>query len=313
MLENIPCSVECKIVGQILIDHALSYALTATADVPAVYIQQFWKSVKQVPNANDTIRLTVDRETITYTVDMFRDTLKLLVETPDNPFIKPAYLKFIHRFLKIVGYKGIVDKVSAFYTKNLAQPWQTMFKINRVHVDYAGLLWWDFIHYVQQKKDVIQYPHFTKLIIAHLMKRLPMIQPQPVESTQGTNRKPRATRTPTFTNEFAQKKRRKQVVGEVQMIENKAKRNKLQLSRSRGNPCVSILHVAGSRLALAICPNATSDAMWPTQVVTCGFHVADRYEVEVRGGSTRWQVGWPMGGRHVYTVLRDDMLSERVI
>ncbi|GJS60481.1 hypothetical protein Tco_0655265 [Tanacetum coccineum] len=42
MLQSIPCSLDCKIVGQILLDHPLSYALTATADVPVVYLQQFW-------------------------------------------------------------------------------------------------------------------------------------------------------------------------------------------------------------------------------------------------------------------------------
>ncbi|GJU37779.1 hypothetical protein Tco_1186133 [Tanacetum coccineum] len=109
VLHNIPCPVECKIVGKILIDHALSYALTVTADVLTVYIQQFWKTVKQVSNANNTIRFTDDRETITYTVDMFRSTLQLPVENPDNPFIEPSYLKFIQRFLKIVGYEGIVN------------------------------------------------------------------------------------------------------------------------------------------------------------------------------------------------------------
>nr|GEU77847.1 hypothetical protein [Tanacetum cinerariifolium] len=31
--------------------------------------------------------------------------------------------------LAMIGYQGVVDKVSAFYTKFLAQPWQTMFKI----------------------------------------------------------------------------------------------------------------------------------------------------------------------------------------
>ncbi|GKE07408.1 hypothetical protein Tco_1399426, partial [Tanacetum coccineum] len=30
--------------------------------------------------------------------------------------------------------------------------------VNRVHVDYAALLWWDFLNCVLQKKDVIQYP-----------------------------------------------------------------------------------------------------------------------------------------------------------
>ncbi|GKA60064.1 hypothetical protein Tco_0759377, partial [Tanacetum coccineum] len=33
VLQSIPCFPECKIIGQILLDHPLSYALTATADV----------------------------------------------------------------------------------------------------------------------------------------------------------------------------------------------------------------------------------------------------------------------------------------
>ncbi|GJX73414.1 hypothetical protein Tco_0312009 [Tanacetum coccineum] len=59
---------------------------------------------------------------------MFRSTLKLPVETPNHPFIIPTTLKYIQPFLNIVGYQGIVDKVSAFYMNNLAQPWQKMFK-----------------------------------------------------------------------------------------------------------------------------------------------------------------------------------------
>ncbi|GJR76184.1 retrovirus-related pol polyprotein from transposon TNT 1-94 [Tanacetum coccineum] len=141
------------------------------------------------------------------------------VETPENPFIVPADLKYIPRFLKIVSSKGIVDKI--FHAM-----------INQVHVDYARLLWWDFLHYVQQKKDSIPYPHFIKIIISDLMKKfpsislrleedyhsikddvplgsvyttgnvdIPKIQPEQVESTQGTIRIPRATRTPTPTAE----------------------------------------------------------------------------------------------------------------
>ncbi|GJV50038.1 hypothetical protein Tco_1440250 [Tanacetum coccineum] len=71
-LPNIPCPKECEIVGQLLVDHALSYALTATVDVLVVYIQQFWKSVKQVPNHIETYGFMVDKQEITYTVDIFR-------------------------------------------------------------------------------------------------------------------------------------------------------------------------------------------------------------------------------------------------
>ncbi|GJV78574.1 hypothetical protein Tco_1514444 [Tanacetum coccineum] len=69
MLQSIPCSPECKIVDKILLDHLLSYALTATTDVPVVYLQQFWKTVSKVPETNDTIRFKLDTQGILYTVD----------------------------------------------------------------------------------------------------------------------------------------------------------------------------------------------------------------------------------------------------
>ncbi|GKD34193.1 hypothetical protein Tco_1249702, partial [Tanacetum coccineum] len=105
---------------------------------------------------------------------------------------------------------------------------------------------WDFIHYVQQKKEVIQYPRFTKLIIADIIEKyesipnrleeeyhvikddtpfdyekefvrvdIPMIQPQLVESAQGANRTPSATRTPNPANVVQRKRKGKQVVGET--------------------------------------------------------------------------------------------------
>ncbi|GKE16643.1 hypothetical protein Tco_1424220 [Tanacetum coccineum] len=212
------------------------------------------------------------------------------METPDNPFVASVNIETIEVFMNKVGYQGVVDKVSAFYMKNLAQPCQTMFKvfnrclttrtsghdqtkinilqlfhavINRTNVDSAALLWLDFMNNVRKKKEAIQYPRFIKLIIADLMNKFPKIpqrieedyhsikddiplvsvyttrdvrvrgmlipdafltkeiratddfkeyemvfmsvdvpmnQPQPVVSTQGTHRStPRAHRTPTLT------------------------------------------------------------------------------------------------------------------
>ncbi|GJU00203.1 hypothetical protein Tco_1110541 [Tanacetum coccineum] len=173
----------------------------------------------KVPDTNDTIKFKLNSQEIVYTVDMFRSTLNLLVETTENPFIELATIKVIESFMQRVGYQGIVDKVSAFYTKFPAQPWQTMFKVfnrclttqtsghdqtkinilqlfhvvvNRGHVDYAALLWWDFLNCVFQKKDVIQYPRFTKLIISDLMKK-----------------------SPTLTTSSPQNKKRKQIAREI--------------------------------------------------------------------------------------------------
>ncbi|GJY91727.1 potassium channel AKT1-like protein [Tanacetum coccineum] len=52
--------------------------------------------------------------------------------------------------------------------------------VNHTNVDYAALLWWDFMNCVSKKKDVIQYPRFTKLIIADLMKKFSNI-PQRID------------------------------------------------------------------------------------------------------------------------------------
>nr|GEX51767.1 retrovirus-related Pol polyprotein from transposon TNT 1-94 [Tanacetum cinerariifolium] len=82
LLQSIPCSPECKIVGQILLDHPLSYALTTTADIPAGYLQQFWRTVSKVH-----------------------------VETPDNPFVAPVNIKTIKAFMNKVVYQGVADKV----------------------------------------------------------------------------------------------------------------------------------------------------------------------------------------------------------
>nr|GEU69579.1 hypothetical protein [Tanacetum cinerariifolium] len=103
--------------------------------VPAVYLQQFWKIVHKVPDTKDTMRFKLDTQEITYTMDMFRDTLKLPVETPDNPFVTPITIKTIESLMQTVGYEGVVDK----------------------------------------KKNVIQYHQFIKLIIVDLIEKYPSI------------------------------------------------------------------------------------------------------------------------------------------
>ncbi|GJR31051.1 hypothetical protein Tco_1107283 [Tanacetum coccineum] len=115
VLQSIPCSPECKIVRQILLDHPLSYALTATVDVPAVYFQQFWKTIHKVLDTKDT-----------YTVDMFHGTLKLPVETLDNPFITPVTIRTIESFMQTVGYQDAFLNAKIHATDNYKE-YETVF------------------------------------------------------------------------------------------------------------------------------------------------------------------------------------------
>nr|GEV16753.1 hypothetical protein [Tanacetum cinerariifolium] len=193
--------------------------------------------MSKVPDTKDTIKFMLDAQQITYIVNMFRDTLHLLVETLEKLFVAPANIHTSKAFMNRVGYQGVVNKVSAFYTKNMAQPWQIMFK--------------DFMKNVFQKKKVIQYPCFIKLIVVDLMKTFPKIpkrneedyafltteiretndfkeyemvfmkvdvlmnQPQPVVSTQGTHRiTPSTHRSPIISASPPESKKRNQIAGE---------------------------------------------------------------------------------------------------
>nr|GEX99308.1 hypothetical protein [Tanacetum cinerariifolium] len=92
-------------MGQILLDHPLSYALATTVDVPAVYLQQFYKAVNKVPDVKDTIKFKMDSQEISYTVNMFYNTLKVPVEILENPFITPVNIKDViqyPRFTKLI-------------------------------------------------------------------------------------------------------------------------------------------------------------------------------------------------------------------
>ncbi|GJZ39655.1 hypothetical protein Tco_0586218 [Tanacetum coccineum] len=241
VLLSIPCSPECKI-----------------------------RTVSKVPDTEDTVKFMLDTQQFTYTVDIFRDTLHLPVETPENPFVAPANINTIETFMNRVGYQGVVDKVSAFYMKNMAQTWQTMFKVfNRCLTTRTS-------GHDKTKINILQLIH--DLIVANLMKKfhdipkrleedyhsikddvtlvsvytignvsvrwmlildafltaeiretndfkeyetvfmkvdVPINQPQPVVSTQGTHRiTPSAHRSPTISASPPESKKRKQIAGE---------------------------------------------------------------------------------------------------
>ncbi|GJV91769.1 hypothetical protein Tco_1539582 [Tanacetum coccineum] len=202
-----------------------------------VYLQQFWKTVSKVPDIKDTIRYKLDAQEITYTINMFRDTLKLPVETPDNPFIAPVTIRTIESFMQTIGYQGIVDKDVIQYHRftkliivDLIKKYPSI--PHRLDEDYhsikddiplvsvysignvlfRGMLIPDafLTDEIRATADYTEYKMvFVKVVI-------PMKQPQLVVSIQGKHRTtPKAHRTPTLTITSPQGKKRKQSIGET--------------------------------------------------------------------------------------------------
>ncbi|GKD67552.1 hypothetical protein Tco_1321642, partial [Tanacetum coccineum] len=149
-------------------------------------------------------------------------------ETPENPFVAPANIHTIEAFMNRLAYQGAFDKVSAFFTKNLAQPWQTMFKVSnrclttghdqtkinilqnspnihkRIEEDYHSIK--DYVPLVSVyttrnvsvrgmlipnaflTAEVRETDDFKEYETVFMKVAILMNQPQSVVSTQGTNR-----------------------------------------------------------------------------------------------------------------------------
>nr|GEW26365.1 hypothetical protein [Tanacetum cinerariifolium] len=136
------------------------------------------RTVRKVPDTEDMIKFMLDTQQLTYIVDMFRDTLHLLVETPENPFVSPVNIHTIEAFMNKKfpnipkrlkdDYHSTKDDVPLIRETDNFKEYETMF----------------------MKVDVL------------------LNQPQPVVSTQGTNKNtPRAPKTPTVSASPQESKR----------------------------------------------------------------------------------------------------------
>ncbi|GJU22377.1 hypothetical protein Tco_1155719 [Tanacetum coccineum] len=130
-----------------------------------------------------------------------QDTLQLPVETLENPFVAPANIHTIESFMNRVGYQCVVNKddvplVSVYTTGNVS-----------VH---GMLLPVAFLTAKVRETDKFKEYETVFMKVAVLIN-----QPQPVVSTQGTNRNtPRAHRSPTISANPLEMKKRKQTAGE---------------------------------------------------------------------------------------------------
>ncbi|GKD81151.1 hypothetical protein Tco_1347990, partial [Tanacetum coccineum] len=108
-------------------------------------------TVSKVPSPEDTIKFMLNTQEFIYTMDMFRDILHLPVETLDNPFVAPVNIETIEAFMKKVFNRCLTTRTSGHdHIKiNILQLFHAV--INRTNVDYAALLWWDFMNNIPQR------------------------------------------------------------------------------------------------------------------------------------------------------------------
>ncbi|GJY68286.1 retrovirus-related pol polyprotein from transposon TNT 1-94 [Tanacetum coccineum] len=143
-------------------------AFQVTADAPEIYMQEFWASAYV---HNRSVRFKMNNKKHIIGLDQFRDILQICPKVGNKKFVEPPLEKEILIFLASLGHSGDIRKITDVNVNKLHQPWRSFAAIinkclsgkpsydslrlsqaqilwgmyNKKNVDYAYLLWEDFI------------------------------------------------------------------------------------------------------------------------------------------------------------------------
>ncbi|GJW95022.1 retrovirus-related pol polyprotein from transposon TNT 1-94 [Tanacetum coccineum] len=163
-------------------------AFSTSASVPAIYIQQFWNSMKYDKKIG-VYSCQVDEQWFNLSANLFRKALDITPVDPAHPFELPPTGDTVIDFVNQLGYP---EPCLTGKTSGIDKPRHLVLQmlwgiVTRTNVDHAELLWEEFTQGIQtffshkashkaslkdpKKKSVpllIPYGWFTKMIIYYM-------------------------------------------------------------------------------------------------------------------------------------------------
>ncbi|GJW20995.1 hypothetical protein Tco_0031617 [Tanacetum coccineum] len=174
-------------------------AFVISADVPEIYMQEFWVTVSRY---HSSLRFKLNGKSHTINVDTFRDILKICPIVPGQRFEELPLEEAILSFIRDLGHTREIKFLSDVNVNHMHQPWRSLaaiinkclskkttalenLRLSRAQilwgmyhnkkVDYAYLLWEDLVFQVEnknsKKNNDMYYPRFTKVIVDYFMAK----------------------------------------------------------------------------------------------------------------------------------------------
>nr|GEY21801.1 hypothetical protein [Tanacetum cinerariifolium] len=174
-------------------------AFLVTADVPEIYMQEFWATAYVHQHS---IRFNLDNKKHIINLETFRDMLHICPRIPGQSFDDLPFEEDILEFLRFLEHSAQIRTLTDVNINKLFQPWRSFgavinkcltrksfgfdsFRFSQAqilwglyhsrNIDYAFLIWEDFMYQVehknQKKSNEMYYPRFTKVIIHHFMSK----------------------------------------------------------------------------------------------------------------------------------------------
>ncbi|GKD14693.1 hypothetical protein Tco_1199100, partial [Tanacetum coccineum] len=150
-------------------------AFEITADVPEIYMQEFWVTVFR---HHSSLRFKLNGKSHTINVDNFRDMVKICPKLPGQEFEEPPLEEEILSFIRDLGHTCEIKFLSDANVNHMHQPWRSFaaiinkclsgktialesLRLSRVQIlwgmyhtktiDYVYLLWEDLVYQVEKR------------------------------------------------------------------------------------------------------------------------------------------------------------------
>ncbi|GKC74402.1 hypothetical protein Tco_1120285, partial [Tanacetum coccineum] len=99
-------------------------AFLITADVPEIYMHQFWFTISKIKDSS-TYKFKLDNKTFKIGVEVFREVLQICPRLPNQKFVEPPSHEETVSFIKEIGYKRDLKSITELFTDHMYQPWRT--------------------------------------------------------------------------------------------------------------------------------------------------------------------------------------------
>nr|GEW28329.1 retrovirus-related Pol polyprotein from transposon TNT 1-94 [Tanacetum cinerariifolium] len=229
-------TMETTIEQQVAMDEALVpsaqrcpfyKAFLITTDVPEIYMQEFWATSNVHQHS---IRFKMDNKKHILDLESFRNILHICPRVQGQPFAELRFEEVILDFIRFLGHSATIRTLTDVNINKLYQPWRSFAAIinkcltgktsgydslrlsqaqilwglyHQRNVDYAFLIWEDFVfqveHKNQKKSNEMYYPRFTKVIIHHFMRTRSGFDTSITPPTATATLRPTVAATPRLT------------------------------------------------------------------------------------------------------------------
>ncbi|GJQ89058.1 hypothetical protein Tco_0000197 [Tanacetum coccineum] len=103
-------------------------AFLVTADVPEIYMQQFWFTVKKIKKTT-SYKFDLADKKCKVDAELCRKILGIYLRVPNEDFVVPPSEELLIKFLYELGYKGQINKMASMFVDHMHQPWRALARI----------------------------------------------------------------------------------------------------------------------------------------------------------------------------------------